>query len=162
MYILSLIVIVILAVVDQLIKVWAIANLKGADSIELIKFGSLKVIDLTYLENDGAVFGSFSGMTTMLIVVSIVMVLVCGYFLFKYGKSSKLLTTSLTLIIGGGIGNAIDRIFRDGRVVDYIEVKLFNFAIFNFADMCVVVGTILMILYLILSETKERKANTKS
>ena len=61
-----------------------------------------------------------------------------------------------------GIGNAIDRIFRDGRVVDYIEVKLFNFAIFNFADMCVVVGTILMILYLILSETKERKANTKS
>ena len=107
-------------------------------------------------------FGSFSGMTTMLIVVSIVMVLVCGYFLFKYGKSSKLLTTSLTLIIGGGIGNAIDRIFRDGRVVDYIEVKLFNFAIFNFADMCVVVGTILMILYLILSETKERKANTKS
>ena len=91
MYILSLIVIVILAVVDQLIKVWAIANLKGADSIEFIKFGSLKVIDLTYLENDGAVFGSFSGMTTMLIVVSIVMVLVCGYFLFKYGKSSKLL-----------------------------------------------------------------------
>jgi len=140
--------------VDQSIKVWAINNLKGADSIELIKFGNLKVIDLTYLENDGAVFGSFSGMRIMLVAVSIIMVVACGYYLFKYGKTSKLLTTCLTLIIGGGLGNAFDRMFRGGLVVDYIEVKLFNFAIFNFADICVVVGTILMVIYIFISDRK--------
>jgi signal peptidase II len=93
----------------------------------------------------------------MVIAVSVIMVLVLGYFLIKHRHDSKLLETSLTLIIGGGIGNAIDRIFRGGRVVDFIEVKLFNFAIFNFADMCVVVGTLLLLLYVILSEVKEVK-----
>lgn len=162
MFIFALVCIVILAVVDQVIKVWAIDNLKGAESIEFIKFGDLKVINLTYLENDGAVFGSFSGQTVMLICVSILMVLVCLYLLFKYGKNSKLLWSSLTLIIGGGVGNAIDRIFRDGRVVDYIEVKLFRFAIFNFADICVVIGTFLLLLYIILSEIKENKLDNSN
>lgn len=162
MLILSIICIILLVGVDQSIKVWAIDNLKGADSIEFIKFGDLKVIDLTYLENDGAVFGSFSGMRIMLVAVSIIMVIACGYYLFKYGKSSKLLTTCLTLIIAGGIGNAIDRIFHNGRVVDYIEVKLFNFAIFNFADICVVVGTILMIIYIFISDRKSVSSSDTS
>jgi signal peptidase II len=148
---------VLLVGVDQAIKLWAISNLKGSESIEFIKFGNLKVIDLTYLENDGAVFGSFSGQRIMLIVVSIVMVVVCGYYLFKYGKNSKLFTTCLTLIVSGGIGNAIDRIFRSGRVVDYIEVKLFNFAIFNFADMCVVVGVVLLVFYILFVDSKTNR-----
>lgn len=158
MFIIALICIVILAGVDQLIKVWAIENLKGADSIEFIKFGDLKVLNLTYLENDGAVFGSFSGQRIMLIAVSITMVIVCGFLLYKYGKKSKLIWSSLTLIISGGVGNAIDRIFRGGRVVDLFEIKLFNFAIFNFADICVVIGTCLLLLYIIISEVKERKS----
>lgn len=157
MLIVSIICIVILVGIDQFIKVWAIDNLKGTESIEFIKFGDLKVIDLTYLENDGAVFGSFSGQRVMLVAVSIIMVLVCGYYLFKYGKTSKLFAICLTLIISGGIGNGIDRIFRDGRVVDYIEVKLFNFAIFNFADMCVVVGVILLAVYIFFIDAKTNR-----
>jgi signal peptidase II len=157
MLIFAIVCILALVGIDQAIKFWAIDNLKGAESLEFIKFGDLKVINLTYLENDGAVFGSFSGQRVMLIAVSVIMVLVLGYFLIKHRHDSKLLETSLTLIIGGGIGNAIDRIFRGGRVVDFIEVKLFNFAIFNFADMCVVVGTLLLLLYVILSEVKEVK-----
>ncbi|MCD7800815.1 MAG: signal peptidase II [Ruminococcus sp.] len=154
MIILALVCIILLAGVDQLIKVWIIDNLKGAESIEFIKLGNIKVIDLTYLENDGAVFGSFSGQRIMLIAVSIIMVLVCGYYLFKYGKTSKLFTMCLILIISGGIGNGIDRIFRGGRVVDYIEVKLFNFAIFNFADICVVIGVILLAIYIFFIDSK--------
>ena len=162
MFILAIVCIIILVGVDQFIKVWAVDNLKGMDSIEFIKFGDLKVIDLTYIENDGAVFGSFSGQRIMLISISILMVLVLGYVLFKNGKNSKLLWSSLTLIIGGGIGNAIDRIFRGGRVVDFIEIKLFKFAIFNFADICVVIGTCLLILYIILSEVTEKKKVSSS
>lgn len=78
MMILALICIVLLTGVDQFIKVWAIDNLKNSNSIEFIKFGNLKVIDLTYLENDGAVFGSFGGQRVMLVAVSIIMVLACG------------------------------------------------------------------------------------
>ena len=154
MIILALISIVLLAGVDQFIKVWAIDNLKNSNSIEFIKFGNLKVIDLTYLENDGAVFGSFGGQRVMLVAVSIIMVVACGYCLFKYGKKSKLFATCLTLIISGGIGNGIDRIFRGGRVVDYIEVKLFNFAIFNFADICVVIGVFLLAIYVFFIDAK--------
>lgn len=157
MLILALVCIILLVGVDQFIKIWAIDNLKGSESIEFIKFDDLKVINLTYLENDGAVFGSFSGQRIMLVAVSIIMVLVCGYYLFKYGKKSKIFTVCLTLIISGGIGNGIDRIFRDGRVVDYIEVKLFNFAIFNFADMCVVVGVILLAIYVLFIDSKTNK-----
>ena len=154
MFIIALICIVILTGIDQYIKVWAIDNLRGAESIEFIKFDDLKVIDLTYLENDGAVFGSFSGQRILLISVSIIMVIVCLYYLFRYGKSSKLFMTCLTLIISGGIGNGIDRIFRNGHVVDYIEIKLFNFAIFNFADMCVVIGVILLAIYVFFIDAK--------
>lgn len=157
MIILALVGIILLIGIDQFIKVWAIDNLKGAESIEFIKFGDLKVINLTYLENDGAVFGSFSGQRIMLVAVSIIMTLVCVYYLFKYGKRSKIFTTCLILIISGGIGNGIDRIFRDGRVVDYIEIKLFNFAIFNFADMCIVVGAILLIIYVLFLDSKTNK-----
>lgn len=161
MLILAIICIAIFVGIDQYMKVWAIDNLKNADSLEFIKFGDLKVIDLTYLENDGAVFGSFSGQRVMLIVFSVIMVLIMGYMLIRYGKTSKLLYSSLILIISGGIGNAIDRIFRGGNVVDFIEIKLFNFAIFNFADICVVIGTCLLLLYIILSEVKERKSIKK-
>lgn len=154
MLIISIVCMVALVSIDQAIKLWAMSNLKGAESLELIKFGNLKVIDLTYLENDGAVFGSFSGQRVLLMATSVILVLVCGYYLFKYGKNSKLFTACLTLIISGGIGNGIDRIFRGGRVVDYIEVKLFNFAIFNFADICVVVGVILMVLYIFFVDSK--------
>jgi signal peptidase II len=155
--ILALVCIVLLVGVDQAIKLWAIGNLQGSESIEFIKFGDLKVIDLTYLENDGAVFGSFSGQRILLIVVSIVLVGFCGYYLIRYGKNSKLFTACLTLIVSGGIGNAIDRIFRGGRVVDYIEVRLFNFAIFNFADMCVVVGVVLLVFYILFVDAKTNR-----
>lgn len=154
MLILATVCIVVLVAVDQAIKVWAIDSLRGAESLELIRFGNTKVIDLTYLENDGAVFGSFSGQRFLLMATSIVLVLVCGYYLFKYGKNSKLFTACLTLIISGGIGNGIDRIFRGGSVVDYIEIKLFRFAIFNFADICVVVGVVLMVVYILFVDAK--------
>jgi len=60
----------------------------------------------------------------------------------------------MTVIIAGGIGNLIDRI-RLGYVVDYIEIRLFHFAIFNFADICVTVGMVILLIYIIFIEGRK-------
>lgn len=145
--------------IDQIIKVWAVENLAGQSSRQFIKIGGKEIINLTYLENDGALFGSFSGMRWLLIVSVVILVSACIIFIIKnYKNSSKLLIFSLTLVISGGIGNLIDRIFRGGVVVDYIEVRLFDFAIFNFADCCVTIGAIILAVYVIFIDGKKPKS----
>ena len=147
--------IAILTGVDQWIKIWVLENLKDQPSREFIKFGDLKVLNLTYLENDGAVFGSFSGMRIMLVVVTSIMIIACMVIMVKNIHKSKFFTISLAMVGAGGIGNLIDRIFRGGKVVDMFDVQLFNFAIFNFADCCVVIGVIMLIIYLIFLDKEE-------
>ena len=98
-------------------------------------------------------------MRWLLIISVVILVSACIIFIIKnYKKSSKLLMFSLMLVISGGIGNLIDRIFRGGVVVDYIEVRLFNFAIFNFADCCVTIGAIILAVYVIFIDGKKAKS----
>ena len=152
---------VLLVGADQLIKIWAIESLKGQPSKEFIAFGDVKILNLTYLENDGAVFGSFSGMRWILIAVTTALMIFCVYYMIK-NKKDILVMISMTLIISGGIGNIIDRLFRGGKVVDYLDVQFMNFAIFNFADCCVVVGAILLLIQTFFVEfRKDKKSEEK-
>ena len=116
-----------------------------------LHIGNWKLFDLTYLENSGAVFGSFSGQRYLLIGVTSVLILVCLAALIRYWKESKWLTVCLILMIGGGIGNLIDRVLN-GEVVDYINLLFMRFAVFNFADICVCVGVALWVLVIFLDE----------
>lgn len=153
--------IVVLTVADQLIKMWAIDNLKGQPSRDFISFGDFDVMNLTYLENDGALFGSFSGMRWILVAVTAVLMVFCCWYMIKHCKE-KLTLVSMTLIVSGGMGNIIDRLFRDGKVVDYFDVQFMEFAIFNFADCCVVIGVILLLIQLIFFDFKnDKKAEVK-
>ncbi len=154
MLIFSLIAVAVLIGADQLIKLWAVGSLQEKGSVPFIHIGDFEILDLTYLENSGAVFGSFAGMRWLLIGVTSLMLIVCAWGLVKYNSRSKVLTSSLILILAGGIGNLIDRIFRGGLVIDYLEVKLFDFAIFNFADCCVVIGIAMFILYILVIDSK--------
>lgn len=156
----ALAVVAALVGLDQIVKIWAIDNLKGQPSIELIKFGDNNILNLTYLENDGAIFGSMSGMRWILIVLPIIMVAGCVFLMFKLGKTNKFITWILALIVAGGIGNLIDRIFRDGKVVDMLEFKFVDFAVFNVADCFITVGAIIMIIYIIFEDiVKKKKEN---
>lgn len=143
--------------IDQWIKYLCITRLKPIGSHRFLALGDLEILRLTFLQNDGAVFSSFSGRRWLLVGITSVMMIVCIYGLIRYAQTSRLLKWSLVLIIGGGIGNLIDRLFRGGLVVDYLEVKLFRFAVFNFADSCVVIGVILFALYFFLIEPKLQK-----
>ena len=155
--ILSFFEIVLLVAADQGIKIWAITVLQEKGTMPFLHIGNWKLFDLTYLENSGAVFGSFSGQRYLLIGVTSVLILVCLAALIRYWKESKWLTVCLILMISGGIGNLIDRVLN-GEVVDYINVLFMRFAVFNFADICVCVGVALWVLVIFLEELHEDSA----
>ncbi len=148
----------VLVGIDQLTKWLVVSNMSERQSIHLIKVGDTQVLNLSYYLNDGAAFSMFEGQTVMLIAVtSLVLIgIVVAMLLGKVQRTSYIMTFSL--IIGGGVGNLIDRIFNDGKVVDFIDFRLINFAIFNFADICAVCGGILLCLLVIIDEVREAKA----
>lgn len=156
--VISFIAMALLTGTDQAIKYWAVENLKGRGSKEFLSLGNLDIMQLTYLENDGAMFGSFSGMRWILIAVTAALMVFCIYYMVKH-KSEKLLVASMTLIVSGGVGNIIDRLFRGGKVVDYLDLQLFDFAIFNFADCCVTVGAAALLIYIIFLDKSKDKEN---
>ena len=145
---------VVLVIIDQLIKNWAFTELQAIGTIPLIQ----DVLHLTYSENRGAAFSILYGKTELLMIVNTILLLVLLYLLLSKKLTHPLSVFSTTLIISGGIGNMIDRLIREGNfVVDYIDCRLINFAIFNFADICVVCGTALLLLYMIFVDGKEEK-----
>ena len=106
------------------------------------------ILDFTYVENRGMAFGLLADnrWIFMLISAALITAIIC---IFKYSKiEQKLFVVSLSLVLGGGIANMLDRIFL-GYVVDFIDVTFVDFAVFNIADSCVVVGACLLAVYLV-------------
>ena len=142
----------LIIILDQVFKVLAEKYLSGILTMPLIP----DVFHLTYLQNDSMVFGFLGGLSdqakgVLMIVLSVVTAAVLvgiTIFLFTRRVKSKFLIFSLALIIGGGFGNLIDRVFRR-YVIDYLDFRLINFSVFNFADCCVVVGTIFVMIYIL-------------
>lgn len=147
--------VIILAVValDRLTKFLCVRYLMPIGDFPIIR----DVIHLTYVENRGAAFGMMKDYRWIFMTASTVAVIGIYVFLAYYGvKIKPLLGVSLSLIAGGGIGNMIDRVYS-GYVVDFINFKLIDFAVFNGADSFICVGAGLMILYILIYETKPQK-----
>ncbi len=151
MVIIALITALVLIGVDQAIKQWALDTLAQVDTIPLIQ----DVLHLTYVENYGAAFSVLQNKKWFLIGVTSLIAIGAIVLLLSKKLKSNLAIWSVALIIAGGVGNLIDRIGR-GFVVDYIDFRLINFAVFNFADCCVVVGTILLAIYILYFEGKDK------
>lgn len=148
----------LLIVVDQVIKYVVDVFLKPVGNLAVID----GLLNFTYVENRGAAFGMLQNFRWIFIVLTIVIIVVCLYMVVSKAIDNRLLLYSLIFIIGGGAGNLIDRIFR-GYVIDYINVSFFP-PVFNFADCCVTIGAILLIVYLFTSpsqgETKDLDGNS--
>jgi len=152
----ALLVLVVIGL-DQLTKLLVVKNLAYIEQnqpINLIKH----LINLTYLENRGAAFGMFSNQRWIFMVISVIAIIGIGVYLFGFCKEGWIFQTGLAFIIGGGIGNMIDRIAY-GYVVDMIELDFMEFAIFNVADSFVCVGAGLVILMLIIEIVRDAKKN---
>ena len=119
------------------------------------------VLHLTYVENTGAAFGMLKNAPWVFNSVSVIAILAMSLYLFLGHAEGKLYQVSIAMIISGGIGNMIDRISL-GYVVDFIDFRLINFAVFNGADSFVCVGAGLMILALVLEIIEESRNMKKA
>ena len=152
----TLVVAAFLTGLDQLLKALVVLKLKPA-GIKMLIPG---VLQLHYVENDGAMMGLFPGKTVLMAVLAVIMLAVMLYVIFAKKVTSKVMYCALVCVFSGGLGNIIDRIFR-GYVIDYIEVLFVNFYVFNFADCLITVGAFTILIFelvSIVSEQKRKKA----
>ena len=133
--------------IDQLIKLWAVQVLQPVGAMPLIP----RVVELRFVLNPGMAFSLLSGKQLFLIIATSVALLAVAYGLFFRSRGKRLQQAALVLVLGGGIGNLIDRVLN-GEVVDYINLLFMQFAVFNFADICVCVGVGLWVLVIFLEE----------
>ena len=135
---------VILALVgcDQLLKSWTVHHLALGESTAFL----LGFMQLTRVHNYGAAWSSFSGKTAMLIAVTAALMIAVAYLLIRRIVRHPLGVAAAVLILGGGVGNIIDRIVH-GYVVDMFDLLLFDYPVFNLADCFVVAGVILGAVY---------------
>jgi signal peptidase II len=136
----------LVVVLDQLSKLWvSINSAQITPGIELLP----GFLDLVYVENTGAVFGLFSNQTVPLIALGIAGSLIVLLFVLHFPPVAHLGTVSTAFILGGQVGNLIDRI-RLGHVVDFIDIhfrELFSWPAFNVADAAITVGIFALIYF---------------
>lgn len=153
-YILAAITGIIILAADQFTKIFVQNNFEMAKSYDFLP----GLIDITYIHNDGAAWGMLGGYTWLLLSITIVVMLGCIALLLKWGLRDKLIFWSAMLILSGGIGNMIDRIFRGGNVIDFLHFEFWpTFPVFNVADCAICVGAGLIILSLFKSIIDEQR-----
>lgn len=151
MVIIALLSALVLIGLDQAIKGWAVSSLQTIGTMPLIP----DVLHLTYVENYGAAFSIMQNRKWFLVGVTGLVIVAALVALLSGKLKGRFLVSTVALILAGGAGNLIDRIVR-GYVVDYIDFRLIHFPVFNLADCCVVVGTLLLAIYIIWLEPREK------
>lgn len=147
---------VILITIDQISKYFIVINKN-----KLPKVIINNILRFNYCENRGIAFGIGEGTVQLISIITIIIIVIILFAIYKnYSKIDTKILCGTSIMIAGGIGNLIDRIFRL-YVVDFIDFsELFNFPIFNFADICVVIGVIIIgIAYLILDRGENIEKN---
>ncbi len=150
--ILNILIIIFVIAADQLTKAWAVSSLTGIDTMPVIQ----DVLHFTYVENRGAAFGMLADQRWIFMVLSVVGIAALIAWMAIDKTISRPMKAILAMIIGGGIGNMIDRVML-GYVVDFIDCRFIDFYVFNVADSFVTVGCVLFVLLLAIEEYKNAK-----
>jgi signal peptidase II len=151
----SIVSMLVLVGVDQLIKYYVDLRLKPVGTVPFIE----GFMQFSYYENDGAMMGMMSGKTLTMTILAVICLVVIMFVIFSGKVKFGVDYCCIVLMMSGGLGNIIDRIFR-GYVIDYIEVLFIDFYIFNFADCLVTVAAALLIanqIYEMINENKAKK-----
>ena len=156
MYIYYFIAVVIVAI-DHLTKWLVVKNMELGERIVLID----PTFALLSHRNRGAAWGMLEGQMWLFTIVTVVVVIGILYYFHKEAKGKPLFQTSLMVLLGGTLGNFIDRIFR-GEVVDFADVLIpvinYDFPIFNVADAALTIGVVMLIIVILLEEKAEKAA----
>ena len=158
---LQIIIIILAVLADQLSKFLLVPLFAHPnETIEVIP----GVFNLTYVQNEGASFGMLQGFQGFFIAVTAVVIVVATWFMIKYQKKhSRFLKVSLALVYSGAVGNLIDRILY-GYVRDFFDFRMFDVWkwIFNVADACLVIGSIMLGIYILfLHKDKPKRKNAE-
>ncbi len=138
------IVAIVVIILDQIVKYMVKTSMALQQSIPVIE----DVFHITYIHNQGAAFGMLSDKTSLLALMTLIVVGVLIWYAMRMKSTSKVLRLSLALILGGSVGNLIDRV-RFGYVVDYLDFRVWP--VFNLADSALVVGAFILG-YLVLTD----------
>ncbi|MCL1630927.1 signal peptidase II [Sporolactobacillus sp. CPB3-1] len=144
---------VIILLIDQFSKWLIVHNMYLGQSIAIIP----SFFYLTSIRNNGAAWSILEGQMLFFFVITIAVLAVVIFYMQRLGRKQPFLGVSLGLIIGGTLGNFMDRLFR-GEVVDFIQFYIFryHFPVFNLADSSLFIGVVLLIMYLFRDGKKER------
>lgn len=147
---------------DFVIKLIIKSNMELYEKITIIK----NFFSIEYVMNSGAAFSLFNNFQIILVIISIVILIYLIKYLLKNDIKNKLQKLAFSFVIGGIVGNMFDRIVYK-KVIDYLSFKIFNyeFAIFNLADVGIVLGTIVLAISYIgvdINEGKSRRRNRKN
>ena len=147
----------VLVVLDQVVKLLIRHNLALGESVTLIP----GVMDLTYVQNTGAAFSLFREHTWILAVISLVVAILIVIALLRRVFTKPFGIISLAVVLAGAVGNLIDRVFLH-FVTDMFKTTFMNFAVFNVADICVVLGGIAVCVYVIFFYEKWEKRGRRA
>ena len=144
--------------IDQLVKFWASTVLQTTGTISFIP----GLLDFSYVENTGAAFSLFEGGRWVFIVITIAVLAAAAVALYKKIISDQLGKVSLYLVIGGAIGNLIDRALH-GFVVDMFDFQMFGkrIFVFNVADIFITIGGILFVIYYLFRHEAKKAASNQ-
>lgn len=139
----------LIAGIDQAIKYFVVQDLMPVKEVKVID----GLFSLVYVENKGVAFGMMQDHVWLFAVITVLLVAVLMFFIVSKKLSGKIFIISTMLLIGGGIGNFVDRITK-GFVVDYLSVSFFP-PICNFADYCITVGAVMLVIDMIMADVKK-------
>lgn len=142
----------ILIGLDQLSKYLTVQEIALGEVVHVIP----DVLSLTYIRNSGAAWSILEDQMIFFYVITVVVVSALIYFLHTEGKKSPIASTGIAFIMGGAIGNFIDRLHLK-YVIDMIRLEFINFPIFNVADMALTIGVIILIGYIVYDELVKKK-----
>ena len=139
---------------DQITKWLIVSKMNLGDSIPIID----NILYITSHRNRGAAWGILQGQMWLFYVITIIVIVAIMYYMQKAAKGKWLLGVSLALMLGGAIGNFIDRVVRK-EVVDFIHTYIFtyNFPVFNIADSALVVGVVVLMIQMLREERESKE-----
>ncbi|KKI93720.1 peptidase A8 [Bacillus sp. SA1-12] len=144
----------IIIVIDQITKWLIVKNMELGESITVIE----NFLYITSHRNRGAAWGILQGQMWFFYIITTIVIVGIIYYIQKYTKNNKVMGVALGLMLGGAIGNFIDRLFRK-EVVDFINTYIFtyDFPIFNVADSSLCIGVGLLFIHMLFFEGKQEK-----
>jgi len=141
-------------ILDQWTKWIVVTKMDVYEQIPIIE----NFFSITSHRNKGAAWGILRGQMTFFYIITVVVIIGIVFYMQKYARENNFLAVALSLLLGGAIGNFIDRLFRK-EVVDFLDFIIFtyDFPIFNVADSALTIGVIFVLIITLLEERKGKK-----